>query len=298
MAVNKAGADAGVQAAQDAYQQNLADLRNLEQQKTAITIDYAEQRRQYEIEVLSSVADFASSTINQIVSLQNAELDNQLKRVQKTADEEIRLADGNKQRIIEIQQSRAQQEREIRRKQFEAQRLQAVANVVFETAPMIAKYLAGVFTGPLAAIAFAAQAAQIGFIMAQPVPEFRKGTQGKPHKGGPAIVGEEGVEKVITESGRVYYTPPTATLIDLPKGSQVIPNNMLDKQEVYWASNQSGAKKTQQSNVLESKLTEIGGILKGLPIHQINMDERGFEKYIRTPRRTTKLLNNRFGINN
>jgi hypothetical protein len=146
----------------------------------------------------------------------------------------------------------------------------------------------------LAAIALAAQATQIGFILAQPVPEFRKGTQGKPHKGGPAIVGEEGVEKVVTESGRVYYTPPTATLIDLPKGSQVIPNNMLDKQEVYWASNQSGVKKTQQSNVLESKLTEIGGILKGLPIHQINMDERGFEKFVRTERRTTKILNNRF----
>jgi hypothetical protein len=63
---------------------------------------------------------------------------------------------------------------------------------------------------------------------------------------------------------------------------------------VYWASNQSGAKKTQQSNVLESKLTEIGGILKGLPIHQINMDERGFEKFVRTERRTTKILNNRF----
>jgi tape measure domain-containing protein len=292
--VNKAGADAGVAEAQAAYQQNLADLRNLEEQKTAITIDYAEQRRQYEIEVLSSVADFASSTMSQIMNLQSAQLDNQLRRVQENADEEIRLAEGNKQRIQVIEQKRKEEEKRIRTQQFEAQRAAAIADVVFKTAPLIAQYLAGVFTGPLAVLALAAQATQIGFILAQPVPEFRKGTQGKPHKGGPAIVGEEGVEKVVTESGRVYYTPPTATLIDLPKGSQVIPNNMLDKQEVYWASNQSGVKKTQQSNVLESKLTEIGGILKGLPIHQINMDERGFEKFVRTERRTTKILNNRF----
>jgi len=292
--VNKAGADAGVAEAQAAYQQNLADLRNLEEQKTAITIDYAEQRRQYEIDVLSSVADFASSTMSQIMSLQSAELDNQLTRIQENADAEIAMAEGNKQRIQVIEQRRKEEEKRIRTQQFEAQRAAAIADVVFKTAPLIAQYLAGVFTGPLAAIALAAQATQIGFILAQPVPEFRKGTQGKPHKGGPAIVGEEGVEKVVTESGRVYYTPPTATLIDLPKGSQVIPNNMLDKQEVYWASNQSSTKRTQQTNVIESKLTEIGGILKGLPIHQINMDERGFEKFVRTERRTTKILNNRF----
>jgi hypothetical protein len=46
------------------------------------------------------------------------------------------------------------------------------------------------------------------------------------------------------------------------------------------------------------KLDELGSILKGLPITQLNMDERGFEKFIRTPRRSTKILNNRFGINN
>jgi hypothetical protein len=42
------------------------------------------------------------------------------------------------------------------------------------------------------------------------------------------------------------------------------------------------------------KLDELGSILKSLPITQLSMDERGFEKFIRTPRRTTKILNNRF----
>jgi hypothetical protein len=46
------------------------------------------------------------------------------------------------------------------------------------------------------------------------------------------------------------------------------------------------------------KLDELGSILKGLPITQLNMDERGFEKFIRTPRRTTKILNNRFRTEN
>jgi hypothetical protein len=55
--------------------------------------------------------------------------------------------------------------------------------------------------------------------------------------------------------------------------------------------------KASTGNGLEpmiSGISELGGILKSLPIHQINMDERGFEKYIRTPRRSTKILNSRF----
>jgi tryptophan synthase beta subunit len=38
----------------------------------------------------------------------------------------------------------------------------------------------------------------------------------------------------------------------------------------------------------------IGRGTPGEPITQLNMDEKGFEKYIRTERRTTKILNNRF----
>ena len=39
--------------------------------------------------------------------------------------------------------------------------MQAIAQVIFNSAPLIAQYLAGVLTGPLAAIALAAQATQI-----------------------------------------------------------------------------------------------------------------------------------------
>jgi len=139
--------------------------------------------------------------------------------------------------------------------------------------------------------------AQLAAIATQPVPEFAEGTKGKAFKGGKAMVGERGVEKVITESGKVYFTPPTATLVDLPKGSQVIPNHALSKQEIYWGSMQSGRQASNGSPVV-GEIRELGSILKGLPITQLNMDERGFEKFIRTPRRTTKILNNRFRTEN
>jgi hypothetical protein len=179
-------------------------------------------------------------------------------------------------------------------KQFRADQAAAIARVIFATAE---KLMESALNPALIPYIVGLSAFQIGAIAAQPVPEFAEGTKGKPFKGGKAMVGERGVEKVITESGKVYFTPPTATLVDLPKGSHVIPNHALSKQEIYWGSMQSG-RNSNSSSPMIGKLDELGSILKGLPITQLNMDERGFEKFIRTPRRTTKILNNRFRTEN
>jgi len=293
IAENDRAANEGVVAALDANDQILADNKRLGEE-----IIQNEKRIQAEKMAIAMAAVQATQQITDgAFNLYQQNLANELTAVQKRYDEEVRLADGNKQKIDEAEQKRREKEKEIRTAQFRAQQAQAIANVIFNTAPLIAQYIAGVFTGPLAAIAIAAQAAQIGFILAQPVPEFAEGTKGKKFKGGKAIVGERGTERIVTESGKVYYTPPTATLVDLPKGSQVIPNHLLSQQEIAYATS-SKSYGVQRQESISGQLAEIGGILKGLPIHQINMDEKGFEKYIRTPNRTAKILNNRFGIKN
>jgi hypothetical protein len=225
-------------------------------------------------------------------SLYQTNINNEIAAMNKRYDNEVAMAAGNEQKIQEINNRRAEQEKELKQKAFKAEQAAAVARVVFETASIVAKWASNPVTLPLAAITLANQVAQIGFILAQPVPEFAEGTKGKAFEGGRAMVGERGVEKVVTASGKVYFTPPTATLVDLPKGSQVIPNHALSKQELFYASRYNGG--SQASNPMYGKLDELGSILKGLPITQLNMDEKGFEKYIRTERRTTKILNNRF----
>lgn len=241
-------------------------------------------------EIKIAAINLTSTIASGAFELYSASISKQITMLNKRADEEVKLADGNEQKIAEINQKREQRQAELQRKQFEAERAAAIARVVFETAAIIAKWTT--VNPVIAGLTLAAQAAQIGFILAQPVPEFAEGTKGKPFEGGLAMVGEKGVEKVVTKSGKVYFTPPTATLVDLPKGSQVIPNSSLSKQEVFWANRLSGGQAT--ANPMVGKLDELGSILKGLPITQLNMDERGFEKYIRTERRTTKILNNRF----
>jgi tape measure domain-containing protein len=258
-------------------------------------IEDEERRRQA---IREKALELGQTLTDGAFNIYQANLSNEMASLQKRYDEEVRLADGNVQKLTELEEKKNAAEREIKLKQFRAEQAQAVTRIIFETASIFAAQASNPFTAPLAALTLAIQAAQIGLVLAQPVPEFAEGTKGKPFKGGKAIVGERGVEKVVTESGKVYFTPPTATLVDLPKGSQVIPNHSLSRQEVFLANHYANRSSSSASSPVVGKLDELGSILKGLPITQLNMDERGFEKFIRTPRRSTKILNNRFGINN
>lgn len=240
--------------------------------------------------IQQKIADLGQTIIAGGFNLYQQRLDKEIVLLNKKYDQEIKLADGNQQKIDELTQQKEVKERELKLKQFRAEQLSAIANIAFSAAPEIVKYAA---TNPaLAAIVATIATAQAAFVLAQPVPEFAEGTKGVPFKGGKAIVGERGVEKVVTESGKVYFTPPTATLVDLPKGAQVIPNHALSRQELFLASHYSKGGTT--SSPMVGEIRELGSILKSLPITQVSMDEKGFEKFIRTPRRTTKILNNRF----
>lgn len=73
----------------------------------------------------------------------------------------------------------------------------------------------------LAGLVTAMGAAQIAAIIATPLPKYAKGTDY--HKGGFAIVGDGGrSETILTESG-IYLTPSVPTLVDIPRGAQVLP---------------------------------------------------------------------------
>jgi len=291
-------ADKNYKAGQDALDKDMKARMDKTTAQHELELDRLKKHEEQKQAIREKAFELGQTLVSGAFDLYQANLSNELSALQKRYNEEIRLADGNEQKITEINNRRDQKEREIKTRQFQAERNAAVARVVFETASIIAKWSSNPITLPLAALTLATQAAQIGFILAQPVPEFAEGTKGKPFKGGKAIVGERGVEKVVTESGKVYFTPPTATLVDLPKGSQVIPNHALSRQEVFLANHYANRTTSISGSPVVGKLDEIGSILKGLPITQLNMDERGFEKFIRTPRRSTKILNNRFGINN
>lgn len=75
---------------------------------------------------------------------------------------------------------------------------------------------------PLSILIGALGAVQLGTVLAQPIPQYAKGT--KNAKGGLSIIGEEGAEKVDLPNGKSFISANTAQLINLPAGTKVTPH--------------------------------------------------------------------------
>lgn len=58
---------------------------------------------------------------------------------------------------------------------------------------------------------------------------WAKGTPPSGHPGGHAVIGEEGKELVTLPSGKSFLSPSTDTLLDLPKGTHVMPNRATER---------------------------------------------------------------------
>lgn len=73
------------------------------------------------------------------------------------------------------------------------------------------------FVGAMGAI-------QLATALAQPIKAYAEGTKGKPHPGGLALVGDGGSQELVMYDGKAWVTPDQPTLLDLPKGAEVIPD--------------------------------------------------------------------------
>jgi tape measure domain-containing protein len=293
---NDEAANNGVESALDANAKILADNAKLYRELADLRKKDEEDRKKRDVERVQGASQVASAVLDGFMNLMQQQTQNELSALSKRYDAELRLAGDNEQKVMEINEKRKQEEKELRTKEFEAQRAAAIAQVVFKTAPIIAEYFVSGFLAPLAIAGLATAAAQIAFIAAQPVPEFKEGTKGKPFKGGKAIVGEIGKEWVVTTSGAVYETPGVATLVDLPKGSQVIPHHEVIKSERFMGSKlmNQGRGESGTGQIVE-RLISLENTMSKLPITSLTMDERGFTKKIQTKSRETRILNNRFG---
>ena len=273
--------------------QTLADkFKDIDDKSRAEKKKLEEDLKDITVQEAQITTELVSTIYNGFYNIRQQQLANELTLTQRKYAEEIRLAGDNAQRVTELQEQLREKEKEIQIKQFNAQKQASIVNAIFNATPKIVEYSINPLTVPLAIAAGAILATQIAFIAAQPVPEFKEGTKGKKFKG-KAIVGEAGVEKVVTESGKVYFTPPTATLADFKEPVQIIPNHSLNKNEIFWASQQTSAPKKEANPVIQ-KLDEINSTLNSLPIHQITLNKKGFETFVTTSKRTTKILNNQF----
>lgn len=233
--------------AYDEYIQSERIRLNLELAKQS------EDQAEKEEEIAKRDAELKKQLLQEVFNLasalSDAQLDKELSRLdklseanQKWQDEETdridRLADhgviSDEQadaRKKAIEEQAALREEEIEKQRVEAERrnaifqkAQAVAQAGINTALAVTAALTNPFTSAATIpLIIAAGAAQIATILATPIPEYAQGT--KDHAGGLAVVGDGGrSEMVVFPDNRVWKTPATDTVVNLPAHTQVLPD--------------------------------------------------------------------------
>jgi hypothetical protein len=193
-----------------------------------------------------------------------AQIENRDKALTESHDKELKAIElsGKSKAQQEIDKRRLEAQTEAQRKRIDRDRIAAarkkaradkaadIANIITSTALAVVKAFTegDPYTKAFrAAFAGAIGLANLARAAAAPLPQFAKGTNSAP--GGLAVVSERGQELVIEPSGKKYLTPATESIINLPKGSKVIPNDELMKsveQATMIKLGQGGAVTSQQ----------------------------------------------------
>lgn len=131
--------------------------------------------------------------------------------------DQITILEANKQAQLEANDRKR---RKLDQEKARFDRMNSIANIITGTALAVVRALPNVI---LAALVGTLGAAQLAAAIAAPIPKYRHGTSF--HKGGLAVVGDGGKsETVILPSGEQFNTPSTSTLVNLPRGSKVLPD--------------------------------------------------------------------------
>lgn len=191
---------------------------------------------------------------------------------QKTLTEnEIANLEQKKERKLISEQEYNRGVASLRRKQAEADKQQAIYNAIISTSVGVAKALE---LGPLgillAGIITAKGLAEIATISKQPIPKFKKGTDGPLGKDTMAIINEERPEVVRTKDGQFYFPEGRNLPVILPKGSEVLPS-------VNEAVNKYGGIDNAKLNELISETRATRMAIAGRPVQQTTITDRGLE---------------------
>lgn len=238
---------------------------------------------------------------------QLADLDAQQRAFRRTTDAQLKAAGDNDKAKEAIQLNAARREEELEKKKIELQRRAAKFNkaaaltqsIINVAQAVTAALTAGPIIGQVLAILTAAAGAiQIAAIANAPLPQYKDGTLSA--AGGASLVSEAGSELVKTPSGRNFLTPVRPTVMDIPKGSQVIPHEetmrmlaysalgeqvqLQNENRKFYEYNQQLKETIKDGNkkIVKAIRTSAPNVVRqGSEIHQWITDDNGNKKKIR-----------------
>ena len=154
----------------------------------------------------------------------NTEIE-QIENLQETGAISEEEAEARKtaaaKREEEAEEELEKKKAEIKYKQAVWDKATSISQAGIATALAITEALPNVV---LAALVGAMGAMEVATILATPISTYAKGTGKDGHKGGLALVGDGGKSEAVVYGDRMWITPDTPTLVDMPKGAMVYPD--------------------------------------------------------------------------
>lgn len=200
------------------------ELDRAQQQYSESDIQRSKKWADLTIEQRRQVRDKGIEFINELFAVQASIYEAQLQRAQESRDFEVALAGSNSEQRIKAERKYEKEERKIKQKQANAQKAQAIFNIITSTAENIAKFSWNPF---LTALIIGIGAAQLATVVSTPVPQLAEGGEAS----GLVIVGDKKGDKTLTKgggselitlpTGESFLSPSTPTLMDLPIGTHV-----------------------------------------------------------------------------
>ena len=229
---------------------------------------------------------------NNITASRIQKIDEESAANKATLDYETALYSDNAQRKAEVQLKFAAKEAELeKRRRSEARKaaildkVLSLAGAIINTALAVTNQLAkgDPYTAFARSVAAGALGAlQVTAIAARPIPSYQFGTKAGGHIGGLAQVGEVGTELMIKPGGGLELTPSVSTIMDIPRGTQVIPHDQTMRMLAMGALQRNGGSQqvTSHDPALLNELKQVNANLKNIkPAKQHSLVRSGATIY-------------------
>jgi hypothetical protein len=253
----------------------------------------------------TTMAEIAQEAFAVITQASNANFANEYANLERQRDIALAFAGDSASAREEIERQAEQKRRAIQKREFQAQKQQALVNIAINTAQAIIATLARtplpaglplvIATGALGAI-------QAGVVASQQMPAFWKGTDNAPE--GWAWTQEKGREVILDKRGNIKSlgSDKGATATYLNKGDKVLTaektmdflmfNNDLNN---ILTGNGINLPKVEVNNqgMTDGQVNAIVQAIKTKETANISIDKRGIREYVTNGRQITERMNNR-----
>ena len=236
MAKNLASAENAISDAVAEHEINNIDrVTNADKKASDERVKAAQEWLQRVTEAIQRVGEFMSAMydnqiakIEELLEAEQGRYDQEVEHIEYLAERGAITSEEAEIRKREAAAATAakQEQLEKRKAQLEykkavMEKANSIAQIGIATALGIMKASPNI---PLMAFVGAMGAIQVATALAQPIKAYKEGTKGKPHPGGLALVGDGDKAEVVLYNGKAWVTPDSPTLVDLPKGAEVLPD--------------------------------------------------------------------------